>query len=127
MHEASDDRIGWDPREAFVTWAPDDAQRQVSAAVRAFTDAEFFEDLNSNVVAVVLDVLGLVGDRTAPMAEVERVARMPRDRARLVFEQAGNMMIRWLLDDVPAAEVAGVAESLAWMALLARGEEVPRA
>ena len=112
----------WSARDAYVSWAPADALRQVDAASRMNTEPGFLDELSADVFAVVLDVLGFADDRTAPMVEVERVAQLARDRGRLVFEQAGECLMRWMLDDVPAAQVASVADALGWMALIARGE-----
>lgn len=116
----------WRARAAFVSWAPADRLRQEEHAARADVEPAFLDELGQEVIAVVLDVLGRVDDPTVPMAEVERVAQLPRERARLVFEQAGYYVTRWLLDDVPAAQVASVTDGLGWMALIARGEGVIR-
>jgi len=110
----------WDPQAAFLAWVAEDQARLLAAAALSETSPEFLDDLGSEVLPAVLEVLAFVGNRGAPMAEVERIARLPRDRSRLVLEQVGYYVVRFMFDRVPPHEVASVAEVLGWLALIGR-------
>lgn len=111
-----------DLRAAFVAWGPTDMERQLRTSVDAAEVPEFLDRLSAEMLPVVFDVLDFACGRDRSMSNVERVAGLPPDRARVIFEQAGTYVLRFMLYRVPREDVSAVSEALAWMALVVRGE-----